>query len=104
MIQMSVRAYYYDYLYKVILKINTKSIQKKEQKAIVAENRIRMERELIIVLKFIFEILSRTPFKLDKNYDDKNLPYETRKLFKDKVKINDKFNFFQGRAKTFNYQ
>jgi hypothetical protein len=29
LVQASVRAYYYDYLYKVILKINTKSIVKK---------------------------------------------------------------------------
>ncbi len=62
-----------------------------------------MEKELIIILKFLFEILSRTPFKIDKNYCSKNLPYETRKLFMDKIKINDKYNFFHGRAKTFDY-
>jgi len=63
-----------------------------------------MEESLIIVLKFLFEILARTPFKIDKNYDSKNLPYETRKLFKDKVKINDKFNFFAGRMRMFDYE
>ena len=55
-------------------------------------------------MKFFFEILARTPFKIDKNYCSKNLPYETRKLFLDKVKINDKYNFFNGRSKTFNYE
>lgn len=103
-IQMGTRAYYYDYLYKVILNINTKNINKKEQKSIITSNKTMMEKELIIILRFLFEILSRTPFKIDKNYCTKNLPYETRKLFTDKVKINDKYNFFHGRAKTFNYQ
>jgi hypothetical protein len=56
------------------------------------------------VLKFLFEILARTPFKIDKNYDSKNLQYETRKLFKDKVKINDKLNFFSGRMRMFDYE
>lgn len=104
LIQTSIRAYYYDYLYKVILKINTKSFAKKEQKQIIATNKQNIERELVIVLKFLFEILARTPFKLDRQYDEKNLPYETRKLFKDRVKIGDKFNFFLGRARTFDYE
>lgn len=62
-----------------------------------------MQQSLIIVLKFLFEILARTPFKIDKNYDSKNLPYETRKLFKDKVRINDKLNFFTGRMRMFQF-
>lgn len=53
-IQMSTRAFYYDYLYKVILKINTKSISRKEQKSIVTTNKAMMEKELIIILKFLF--------------------------------------------------
>ena len=87
-----------------MLKINTKSITKKEQKSIVSSNKSMMEKELIIILKFFFEILSRTPFKVDKNYCNKNLPHETRKLFVDKVKINDKYNFFNGRSKTFDFE
>lgn len=39
---MSTRAYYYDYLYKVILKINTKDIKKKQQKTIMIENKDKM--------------------------------------------------------------
>ena len=54
-------------------------------------------------MKFLFEILSRTPFKIDKNYCNKNLPYDVRKLFVDKIKIKDKYNFFHGRARTFDY-
>lgn len=42
--QISIRAFYYDYLYKVILKINTKSISKKEQKSIVTSNKTMMEK------------------------------------------------------------
>ena len=32
------------------------------------------------------------------------MPYETKRLFKDKIKINNKYNFFEGRAKTFDYE
>lgn len=70
----------------------------------MVSNKHLIEKELIIVLKFLFEILSRTPFKIDKYYNEKSLPYETRKLFRDKIKINSKYNFFHGRAKTFNFE
>ena len=55
-----------------------------------------------MALKFIYQLLARAPFKNDKYYEEDNLPYETRRLFANLVKVNNKALFFESRTRIFN--
>ena len=42
--KLSIRGYFYDYLYKVILRIDMRSIKSKEHREVMKENKYKIER------------------------------------------------------------
>lgn len=61
------------------------------------DNKKKLEKNLVLILMFLFQILGKAPFRRDKFYNENDLLYEGRNLFQNLVSINNKANFFESR-------
>lgn len=104
---ISIRSYYYECLYKAILGINLRSLKIKQDIIHVNKSKNALEKELTIVLSFLFKMLFKTPFTRDKRYCPNDLPYEAMKLFKNIIKsdfIQNKMHCYFGKSRQFDYK